>query len=562
MSLLQLASQGHASHPLTGQPDLSFFQCVVKKTCAFAVESILLDYTPSASWDTWITVPIRRSGDLVQGITFQFTLDTVLQLPASRFGIQIIEKVELYIGELLIDEHIHQWMDIWSQLTMADEEYQKWLRMTSGSGFWSMQADGSYCTTCYVPLLFWFCRHSALALPLIALQNQEVKLKLKLAPWFAFTPLAFPIQSLQPPFAVTRVPTSHTDWLIPEPDPLVFLIVQKEVAARECIWTADGVEISTPFTTPVAITIENTGPQAGCPTFVFQNPDDIRNAIDANGAWFSQPNVRIRLRVSFLGTEDRTIRVNFIYQPRILTLRNVQVMADFVFLSHCERRRLAAEPYECLLYQLQMNPISSGNQCRLYFKNPCRSIIWYQKVGVRLNSPRLALQEVLRDHTFNYHLSSICPLYQASTRARIMFESGHEQLTWRSIEAFQVVFPMHSYIYTSLRDSLNEPGNEQDQQQPRGPRGGFCLYSFRLPWSTCEETKTNWQPDGAFNFSAIDDATIEFQLNTAYTQEQADWLPLFLNVSDAAINTACFAVSYNRLSIRNGMAKLLFHTCG
>ena len=41
----------------------------------------------------------------------------------------------------------------------------------------AMQGTGASATTIYVPFYFWFCRNPGLALPLIALQYHEVKLK-------------------------------------------------------------------------------------------------------------------------------------------------------------------------------------------------------------------------------------------------------------------------------------------------------------------------------------------------------------------------------------------------
>jgi hypothetical protein len=552
MSLIALASESNTElskiHPLTGQPDINFFKLVIVKQLPFAKEAIDLDYTPSASLGSWITIPISRKGDLVTGITLQFTLDGLLQLPASRLGVQLVETVELYIGNVLIDEHLNQWMDIWSQLTFSDEEYSKWLLMTTGSSLVSTRGASLY-TTCYVPLLFWFCRHSPLALPLIALEKHEVKLKLKLAPWFAFTPLSFPVASLVSG-APTRVPSSHIPWLIPVPTESVYDIGLTGTTNRPCQWVRDNVVTNINGTCPVEVRFDTTWGNAS-PLFVFDTTT-IMNIIQ-NERIRSRSSIRLRVRFAHRnGVSD--VPIDFILQPAV-NLFDLSVMADYVFLPEYERQRLTRERLTLLIYQTQMNPISKGDECRLYFKNPCRSIVWYQKHSAQLRFPRLPLQSVLLDHPFNYRLSLSTPLAYCAQQARLVFESGHVQSEWRYVNSFyQNVECARAYIYSGLQTKDNVSSE---------PLGGFYSYSFRLPVSTCEASSLNWQPDGTFNFSAIDDAKLEFRLSDfgqypLSPMAYADWLLQNTPVDTTETTTVCFALTYNFLIIHHGMAKLLY----
>jgi hypothetical protein len=75
----------------------------------------------------------------------------------------------------VFDRQTAEWNDIWNELTVPSGK-----RL----GFRSMQhclhtpTENSVGMT-QVPLNFWFCRNPGLALPLIALQYHEVKLKIK-----------------------------------------------------------------------------------------------------------------------------------------------------------------------------------------------------------------------------------------------------------------------------------------------------------------------------------------------------------------------------------------------
>jgi hypothetical protein len=118
------------------------------------------------------TVTISRNGDLVS--------TCYIQMKDGTFGMQegeaydLVDSVELEIGGQRIDKHYGDWNAIWWELTTPESKVNGLRNMlieNSGS------VDGST-AQCYYPLNFWFCRNPGLALPLIALQYHEVKVKI------------------------------------------------------------------------------------------------------------------------------------------------------------------------------------------------------------------------------------------------------------------------------------------------------------------------------------------------------------------------------------------------
>ena len=62
-------------------------------------------------------------------------------------------------------------MNVWCELTHTSEKKKMLSEMVDHIG-------GGNSQVLYIPLQFWFCRDNGLALPLIALQYHEVKLKI------------------------------------------------------------------------------------------------------------------------------------------------------------------------------------------------------------------------------------------------------------------------------------------------------------------------------------------------------------------------------------------------
>jgi hypothetical protein len=85
----------------------------------------------------------------------------------ERLGFQLLKEVELRIGGQTIDKQYSNWMYMWTELTHTVDKKSTLNKIVGAS-------DGS--STLIIPLYFFFCRHTQLALPLISLQYHEVEI--------------------------------------------------------------------------------------------------------------------------------------------------------------------------------------------------------------------------------------------------------------------------------------------------------------------------------------------------------------------------------------------------
>jgi len=167
---MQLVAYGAQDIYLTGNPQITFFKVVYRRHTNFSMETIeqTLNGASTATTDSTSTCTISRNGDLVYKIYVSNTVGT-----ATTNGSVLVKEVELEIGGQRIDKHTSEWMNVWTELSTPDSK---------AIGLKSMQCDiGTQGSTgvnmTQIPLQFWFCRNPGLALPLIALQYHEVKLK-------------------------------------------------------------------------------------------------------------------------------------------------------------------------------------------------------------------------------------------------------------------------------------------------------------------------------------------------------------------------------------------------
>ena len=169
--LMQLVAYGAQDIYLTGNPQITFFKVVYRRHTNFSMETIqqTLNGTPAASGTS--TVTISRNGDLVYKVYVTST-DT-----AITKGSGLCTQVECEIGGQLIDRQYEEWNQIWWELTTPASHWDGFKYMI-GDASVNHAINKQLLGRLQVPLNFWFCRNPGLALPLIALQYHEVKLKL------------------------------------------------------------------------------------------------------------------------------------------------------------------------------------------------------------------------------------------------------------------------------------------------------------------------------------------------------------------------------------------------
>jgi hypothetical protein len=182
--LLQLVAYGAQDVYLTGNPQITFFKVVYRRHTNFAMEPIQQTFNGTPGYGNTVYCQISRNGDLINRIYLQTKIPGLSNAVGSPkyvnyLGLRMIKSVVIEIGGQQIDKHYADWLYIWNELSLpSGKRYGYDMMVGADSDMVSgvSSTDGTYL---YIPLEFWFCRNVGLALPLIALQYHEVKLKIE-----------------------------------------------------------------------------------------------------------------------------------------------------------------------------------------------------------------------------------------------------------------------------------------------------------------------------------------------------------------------------------------------
>ena len=188
--LLQLVAYGAQDVYLTGNPQITFFKVVYRRHTNFAMEAIQQTFSGIPNYGNTVYCQISRNGDLIHRTYLEVGVNATAatkspSLTASYvnyLGLRLLKSVSIEIGGQQIDKHYSDWLYIWNELSLPRGKRYAYDTMVGAdrdalnNATYSTSSD---ITTLYIPLEFWFCRNIGLALPLIALQYHEVKIKIE-----------------------------------------------------------------------------------------------------------------------------------------------------------------------------------------------------------------------------------------------------------------------------------------------------------------------------------------------------------------------------------------------
>jgi hypothetical protein len=228
--LLQLVAHGQSNLLLTGNPKTTFFKAVYKHYTPFGLQRFRIDYEGDRNlsfdagvemefkipryaemlWDTYVVVNLP---DIWSPLFFRQHLVVSDKNPCylpyefkwtTDIGFAMIDQVTIYSGGQTLAQYSGEWM--MNAIRRDDQDKKELLgrmtggdvdRLTNPEKYWGHYPNAvpsnSYNTSggvepsirgrqLYIPLMAWFCYSTKTALPLIALQYQEVHIKIRFKP--------------------------------------------------------------------------------------------------------------------------------------------------------------------------------------------------------------------------------------------------------------------------------------------------------------------------------------------------------------------------------------------
>ncbi len=217
---MQLIFYGAEDLYLTGNPMISFFRAVYRRYSQFGSEYMSLYFDPIPTFipyrETKATCKIDRNADCVFDMYLVYDLPALFtnnQIPVGwveEVGTRIIKDITIRADGTQLDVQRGDFLKIYTDLTLPVDQKAKFISLVGGEPYMlnsgknliddiTKQQLAIQARRLYIPLYFWFCRNSGLALPLVATQYNQIFIDV------TFNPLNELIRIGSPPVSPKRL---------------------------------------------------------------------------------------------------------------------------------------------------------------------------------------------------------------------------------------------------------------------------------------------------------------------------------------------------------------------
>lgn len=197
-SIMELVAKGQQDEDLIDiNNKSSLFDYDIEKKNKYTKGDTMFYSQGSLNWGNTVRFNIEKQGDLLYGLYVKIKLpklsvSNLENIPTqdeldfnSKYRVMytdyvgnvMVEKASLYINGLLIDELYGDYMQVYTDLYISDWNRKAMLGLDDVLNNPNLKIESEII---YVPLRFTFCTDQRKPLPLIALQNSEIYVDIKL----------------------------------------------------------------------------------------------------------------------------------------------------------------------------------------------------------------------------------------------------------------------------------------------------------------------------------------------------------------------------------------------
>ena len=389
---VQLVAYGEENMYLNEQPQVTFFKVVYRSYTNFSTETVQTNFLYQANFGKKISCELSKLGDLIHKIWLIIelpdipilydltnTVDNKLKFAwARKIAYALIDYVELEISGQVISRMWGEWLNVLDELNYTN------LHTTS-------QGIKSY--TLHIPMYFWFCNNSGMALPILCLEYNTIRFNIQINDFNScaiFSPTNYiQVQKYyghgitgEPLIQYSQQGVAWAEFDSIDPgnvDPTTMNILTYNLYYRKISDNS--------FITTTSTYLNN----------LFEN--NLVNVIQngytnqVNYIIFGVKSGSIYIPIPSSDTNPNTIYIenNYMFkQPIDLPIKNIFLLIDYIYLDRDERNKFYNDKHEYIIEQIfftgNINLQNLSNRNSIQILNPCKWFVFMAQISYLQNS--------------------------------------------------------------------------------------------------------------------------------------------------------------------------------
>lgn len=412
--LIQLVAHGIEDMYLSSDPDITFFKVVYRRHTNFSIESVRQNFSKRADFGETVQCTVGRLGDMIGKVIVYVEIPSIPRFssPHTKFawvrnlGYTLIKKTEIVIDGHRIDTQYGEWMWIWSQVSgkkSGTDETDRIDVMTGNVPAMYEFTNGKPGYELYIPLEFWFCKETGLALPLVALSQSQVQITVtfreasecyQLSPLYSIDivePIC-PFEQGDQLFQTNATGTFHGfDFLSQS---MLYNRSHQPFVAQPITTTSCSIPVSPIATTPRLHLNTRVANRCNQTSRIF-NPTPVNFPSTLQTKPILDPQYEILNQKQWKCTPQLGAKETALY-PKLdpIHFNQAYLLIDYVYLDTEERAKILKSTHEYLIEQLHLDETVTMSQnltLKLTNNKPCKAFYWILNANTPASSAAIQL---------------------------------------------------------------------------------------------------------------------------------------------------------------------------
>lgn len=539
---IQLVAYGEENMYLNNKPQISFFKVVYRRYTNFSIQTIQTNFPFQAYFGKKISCELSKLGDLIHKMWLIIELPQIPILKdlmnntdnkikfawARKIAYALIDYVEIEISGQVISRMWGEWLNVLNELNYTNFNSSMDEYIGNIPQLYTLKpiADNNiYPYVLHIPMFFWFCNNSAMALPILCLEYNTVRFNVQLN--------NFDSCAIFSPTNFIQIQKYYGNGIVGEP---LIQFSQQGIAWAE-FDSVDPNEIDKDTMDIINYNLFYRKISDNC--FITTTKDYLNKILSDDLINIIQNGYNKKINFIIYGLKSGSIYipvaskdddVNTIYiekpyifkKPIDIPIKNIFLLVDYVYIDREERNKFYKEKHEYIIEQIyfsgNINLHNISNKNSIQILNPCKWLVFMAQISY-LQNPNV-------NDFFNYNNTFI--RYDDGTiKGDPLILSAY--LSFNSIGQIEN-FPMS--FFNLLQPFYNFPMSHIPS--------GFGISTFSL-------YPINNQASGSCNMSCLN----TFDINTIFRRIDAKYDKYIFKT---------YAVTYNVFRIVHGVSGTIFNS--
>lgn len=541
---IQIVARGQENIFLSADPQITFFKIVYRRYTNFSIETVKTDFLYPVKFGKTFTCELSKIGDLLNNIwiiielpdipliyNFDNEIDEKIKFKwARKIAYALIDYVDIDIGGKIIDRQWGEWMNVLNELNFNNFQYRldEYIGNTPEFITYSYVKNNIKSKCLHIPIFFWFCKSSGLALPILCLEYNLIK--------FTITLNDFKNCGIFSPSNYIPIQKYYGQGILGEP--------LLQISNQGYAWGEfDSIDINTHNTTTLHVTSYNLYyRKISDNSFITTTEEYLNNLINIENInelleifnnktkyiiyGLTSGSIYIPIYANKYDHKSIFIERNYMYPDDNLLLKNCYLLCDYIYLDRDERKKFYNNKHTYIIEQIyfsnNMYLDNLNNKNNIEIINPCKYFIFMGQVKYFTNPN---VNELFNYNTlfFNENINLLNnKIIKKSVIKNAFFSlNSNKMIDNLEMNYYKLYNPYNYFIMSNIPS-------------------GFGLESFSL-------YPQNIQPSGSCNLSCLN--TVE--INTQFNNIDVDYNNYIFKT---------YAITYNVLKIVNGVCGTLFNS--